>query len=50
MYDNGEVKNIKDFNSSRVHSLAAEIESNFCVHTSSTGTNDHIDTVLETFL
>ena len=50
MYDNGEVKNIKDFNSSRVHSLVAEIESNFCVHTSSTETNDHIDTVLETFL
>ena len=49
MYDNGEVKNIKDFNSSRVHSLAAEIESNFCVHTSSTETNDLIDTVLENF-
>ena len=32
-----------------VRSLAAEIESNFCVHISSTETNDEIDAVLENF-
>ena len=36
----------KKFNSSRVRSLAAEVESNFHVH-SSTETNDDIDAVLE---
>ena len=48
-YDNSEVKNIKNFNSWRVCSLAAETESNFCVHISSTETNDDIDAVLENF-
>ena len=48
-YDNREIKNIKNFNTSSVRSLAAEIESNFCVHISSTGTNDDIDAVLENF-
>ena len=40
---------IKNFNSCWVSSFSAEIESNFCVHTFSTETNDDIDAVLENF-
>ena len=48
-YDNSEVKNMKDFSSSRVHSLALEVESNFCVNILNNSTTNDIDAVLGNF-
>ena len=48
-YDNSEVKNMKDFSSSRVRSLASEVESNFCVNIPNNNTTNDIDAVLENF-
>ena len=48
-YDNGEVKNMKDFSSSRVRSLASEVESNFCVNIPNNNTTNDTDAVLENF-
>ena len=49
-YDNGEVKNMKDFSSSRVRSLASEVESNFCVNIPNNNTTNDTDAFLENFL